>query len=49
MEIRIKVFIQRCGEMAELKGRELIIITPPYLSQHYKRKSRERAVLARGV
>jgi len=29
----------RCGETAELKGREPIINTPPHLLQHPKRNS----------
>jgi hypothetical protein len=30
------VSCRRCGETAELEGRELIIITPPHLSRHPK-------------
>jgi len=38
-----------CGETAGLVGRKPIINTPPHFSPHSQRKSRERAVLARGT
>jgi hypothetical protein len=36
---KIKNTAARCGETAELEGRELVINTPPHLSRHSKRNS----------